>query len=103
MLEEFKKKPELAERISIFLATKPDTPSSNMKLKFNSSIMNSTTGRYYLLLIKHLYKGKHFGEAARQADIEAKKIDEWDAEAVINGNLITINKPISLDNIIGTV
>ena len=95
----FMQNPQLAKYVSLFMATKPDTPTSTSRTKFGRSIDNGSTSRYYLLLMKKLYEGKSYGSAVREADIETKKIDISDAEALINGNLITFNTSVKVDDI----
>ena len=95
----FMQNSQLAEYLSLFMATKPDTPTSTTRIKFGKSIDNGSTSRYYLILMQKLYEGKTYGSAFRDADIETKKMDISDAEAFINGNLITVDTSVKIDEI----
>ncbi len=89
----FKSAPELMNRISVFLTTKPDVMAMSGVLKnYKESQLERPdiySSYYYLFLIDGLQKKMTFGEAAERADFMTKKLTYGDPEAIINGKLIS--------------
>lgn len=94
LLVEMEKDTSLKSRLNVFLQTKPNGPNMLGKLKsglrFSPFEVNDNFSTYYyLFLIDALQKGKSYGEAAVEADRKAKQRTYIDAEAIVNGLLIT--------------
>lgn len=92
MMKIFEKNPGLAGRMNIFLQTKPniENKSAVVSKTWRYNDLGLATSYYHLQFIKAMNEGKTYGQAARIADIETKKHIHIDAEAMIYGDLITI-------------
>ncbi len=94
-LQAMEKEPELKQRVSLFLQTKPDVINiiqGRVLERVDGELTKAATGEltiYQMALLKALSKGKTFGEAIIAADKEAKIKMYMDPETIIGGQLIT--------------
>jgi hypothetical protein len=87
---------ELATRLSLFLQTKPDTV--NLATRRGRESPGATLYTYFFIL--GISQGRTFGEAARMADLETKRIAPIDAEALIDGELFSMSPlPIAITSV----
>lgn len=77
---------ELQSRLAVFTQSKGDSP--------NMVAYSTASSMYYVYLTQELYAGKSYGEAHRMADIEAKKHLPVDAEGIIHGKKLVLDKPM---------
>jgi hypothetical protein len=77
-----------AEDISLFLQAKPSRPNTAATLGAAKS-GRAYVSNYYVHFARFLLQGMSFGEAAYAADIEVKKYYPNDAEAIVDGKLIS--------------
>ena len=87
---DFAKDKELQSRLTVFTQSKGDIP--------NLPAYSTAVTMYYVHLMQALNDGKSYGEAHRRADIEVKKYLPVDAEAVIDGQKLVMDKPLQLDD-----
>jgi ferritin-like protein len=77
-----------AKDISVFLQSKPNKTNKVGQLDTAESGQNYVSN-YYAVFARFLLKGMSFGQAAYAADQEVKKYYPNDAEAIVNGRLIS--------------
>jgi hypothetical protein len=80
----------LQSRLAVFTQSKGDIP--------NLPAYSTAVTMYYVHLMQALNDGKSYGEAHRIADIEVKKYLPVDAEAIIDGKKLVMDKPVRLDD-----
>ncbi len=86
--KEFANDPDLAKRMHVFLQTKPNLSNYIGHLE-NQGGENQWSTLYNVFLALGLSEGKTYGEAAMFADKAVKECSPQDAEALINGKLIS--------------
>lgn len=90
---EFSKNKELSSRLAVFTQSKGNV--------INLSTVHATAvTMYYMHFMQALNEGKTYGEAHRIADSETKKYMPVDAEAMIDGKKLVMNKPIQITNVL---
>jgi hypothetical protein len=90
--KELADKPELRDRVNLFLQTRPDEPNLTSRVTPTPGMEIPTRGSlYHFHMIQALLNDdfKSFGEVLRHADTETKKYVPVDGESIIKGKLIT--------------
>jgi len=93
--EQFAKDPDLKDRVTLFLQTKPDVPNPvgttmvSVEGDSGNEEMQVRGSYYHAFLTLALLSGKTYGQAVAIVDRMAKKYTEVDAEEIINGELIS--------------